>query len=98
MNDFVFASQTKMRFDQGMSIEHHSLALEFPEHREAIHVLKQENAHFHRLMGEYEEADKEIVRMEEGIETPEDTVLTEAKKRRLELKDSLFAMLQEAGN
>ncbi len=87
-----------MLLDRGMSIEHHSLALEFPEHRESIHVLKQENAHFQRLMGEYEAADKEIVRMEEGIETPEDSVLTEAKKRRLELKDSLFAMLQEAGS
>ena len=34
--------------------------------------------------------------MEEGIETPEDLVLTGAKKKRLDLKDQLAAMLQEA--
>jgi len=31
--------------------------------------------------------------MEEGIETPEDAVLTELKKQRLEVKDEIFAML-----
>ena len=76
-----------------MSIEHHSLVSEFPDHREAIHKLKQENAHFQKLMTKYEEVDKEIVRMEEGIETPEDAVLTKVKKQRLELKDEALAML-----
>jgi len=79
-----------------MPIEHHPLAAEFPQYREAIHRLKQENAHFHRLMDEYEAKDKEIVRMEEGIETPEDSVLTEVKKQRLDLKDALFSMLRDA--
>jgi uncharacterized protein YdcH (DUF465 family) len=44
-------------------------------------------------MVKYEDVDKEIVRMEEGIETPEDAVLTELKKSRLELKDEILAML-----
>ena len=79
-----------------MSIEHHSLVVEFPEHRETIHKLKQENAHFQRLMGEHEAIDKEIVRMEENIETPEDSVLTERKKTRLLLKDELLAMILKA--
>ncbi|QTN34385.1 DUF465 domain-containing protein [Akkermansiaceae bacterium] len=79
-----------------MSIEHHSLAAEFPEHSETIHQLKQENAHFQRLMGEHEAIDKEIVRMEENIETPEDSVLTEKKKTRLMLKDELLAMIVKA--
>lgn len=76
-----------------MPIEHHSLAIEFPDHVDAIHRMKMENAHFQRLMEKYEEIDKEIVRMEEGIETPEDAVLTEEKKKRLEIKDEIFAML-----
>jgi len=76
-----------------MSIEHHSLPVEFPEHRDTIHQLKQKDAHFQRLMEEYEAVDKEIVRMEENIETPEDSVLTEKKKKRLELKDQLLAMI-----
>lgn len=78
-----------------MSIKHHPLATEFPEHRETIHILKQENAHFHKFMVKYEEVDKEIVRMEDGIETPEDAVLTQLKKERLELKDELLLMLNK---
>ena len=73
-----------------MSIHHHPLITEFPEHREAIHQLKQENLHFSKLMAKHEEVDKEIVRMEEGIETPEDLVLAQLKKQRLELKDEIF--------
>lgn len=79
-----------------MPIEHHSLITEFPDHRETIHSLKQENAHFHKLMEKYEETDKQIVRMEEGIETPEDAVLTQLKKERLDLKDELLSMLIKA--
>ena len=83
-------------FFVAMSIEHRSLVVEFPEHRETIHRLKQENAHFHRLMDQHEAIDKEIVRMEENIETPEDSVLTEEKKKRLQLKDELLAMIVQA--
>jgi uncharacterized protein len=79
-----------------MSIHHHPLITEFPEHREAIHQLKQENLHFSKLMAKHEEVDKEIVRMEEGIETPEDLVLAQLKKQRLELKDEIFSMLTKA--
>ncbi|MFK7851253.1 MAG: YdcH family protein [Akkermansiaceae bacterium] len=79
-----------------MSIQHRSLVVEFPEHRETIHRLKQENAHFQRLMDEHEVIDKEIVRMEENIETPEDAVLTEEKKKRLKLKDDLLTMIHQA--
>ncbi len=80
-----------------MAIEHHSLATEFPDHLDTIHRLKMENAHFQNLMEKYEVVDKEIVRMEENIETPEDTVLTEEKKKRLELKDELYGMIMAAG-
>ena len=37
-----------------MSIQHHPLVTEFPDHRDTIHTLKQENAHFRKLMEEYE--------------------------------------------
>jgi uncharacterized protein YdcH (DUF465 family) len=80
-----------------MSVEHHPLVAEFPEHRETLHSLKSGNLHFHKLMDAYEEVDKEIYRFEEGIETPEDAVVAGLKKRRLELKDEIAAMLREAG-
>ena len=78
-----------------MPISHHPLNDEFPEDHDTIHRLKTENAHFRRLMEEYEAIDKEIFRMEEGIETPEDAVLTEEKKKRLDLKDQIAAMIRE---
>ncbi len=79
-----------------MPFAHHPLITEFPDHRETLRLLKESNAHFHKLMESYEEVDKEIYRIEEGIETPEDSVLTALKKRRLELKDEISAMLREA--
>tara|TARA_R110002096_G_scaffold316010_1_gene510298 strand:- start:723 stop:968 length:246 start_codon:yes stop_codon:yes gene_type:complete len=79
-----------------MPIQHHSLITEFPDHRETIHSLKQNDNHFRNLMEKHEEIDKEIVRMEEGIETPEDAVVTELKKVRLDLKDEILSMLIKA--
>ena len=79
-----------------MAIDHHPLISEFPEHREALHALKLENAHFQKLMDSYETLDKEIFRMEEGIETPDDATMTEVKKQRLDLKDQIAAMLRAA--
>ncbi|MBU6179482.1 MAG: YdcH family protein [Verrucomicrobia bacterium] len=79
-----------------MPIEHHPLIAEFPDHRETLHSLKEGNAHFQKLMDSYEEIDKQVYRIEEGIETPEDSVLTALKKRRLELKDEIASMLRAA--
>lgn len=79
-----------------MPIEHHPLIAEFPDHRETLHGLKESNAHFQKLMDSYEEIDKQVYRIEEGMETPEDSVLTALKKRRLELKDEIAAMLRGA--
>lgn len=79
-----------------MFVEHHPLIKEFPEYREQIHNLKESNAHFAKLFAEYHDVDKEVVRMEEDIEPAADTVIEEAKKRRLMLKDELFKLLQDA--
>jgi len=73
---------------------HHDLSLEFPEFKDRIHDMKMNNAHFSRLYDEYAELDKEVYRIEEGIETPSDEYTEELKKKRLKLKDDLFSMLQ----
>jgi len=79
-----------------MPLEHHPLIEEFPEYRDAIHRLKIENAHFHHLMGKYEELDKHIFRIEDGSEPTEDVVVETLKKQRLALKDELHDMLKAA--
>ena len=73
--------------------EKHDLVHELPEHRERIHQLKTSNEHFAKLFDEYHELDHQILRMEEGIETPSDEVLEELKKKRLYLKDQLYSMI-----
>jgi uncharacterized protein YdcH (DUF465 family) len=88
----------KSDHDFSMPIAHHPLINEFPDHRDVIHSLKEENSHFQNLMNSYEDLDKEIFRMEEGIETPADVILTDLKKRRLDLKDQIAGMLREAGS
>jgi len=77
---------------------HHPLVLEFPELREAIHHLKTTNNHFRRLFDEYHEVDRQVVRIEEGIEPASDARTEEVKHRRLRLKDELYAMLQKAAH
>lgn len=74
---------------------HHDLSAEFPEFKERIHELKMNNHHFSRLYHEYEEVDKEVYRIEEGIETPSDEYTEELKLKRLKLKDELYSMLRK---
>ncbi len=73
--------------------EKHDLIHELPEHKDRIHELKVSNEHFKKLFDEYHELDHEVLRMEEGIETPSDEVLEDLKKKRLNLKDQLFQMI-----
>ena len=75
-------------------IEHHPLTKEFPEFRDQIHTLKEGDAHFARMMDEYEEVDKEIVRIETEQEARTDEYLEDRKKVRLSLKDKLYAALK----
>lgn len=74
--------------------EHHPLAKDFPELKDRIHTLKTGNSHFARLEREYEELDKEIVRMETGVEHASSTDLEGKKQRRVSLKDELYALLK----
>lgn len=76
--------------------EHHDLVHELPEYREQIHELKMNNKHFARLFDEYHDVDHEVRRIEQGVETPSDAYLEDLKKKRLHLKDELYAMLKEA--
>lgn len=74
--------------------EHHPLIKDFPELRDKIHELKLSNAHFVKLEREYEEVDKEVVRLGNGIEHSSSGDLEQKKLRRVALKDELYAMLK----
>ena len=76
--------------------EKHDLVHELPEHRDTIHRLKMENAHFARLFEEYHEVDHEVHRIETGVENTSDEYLESRKLKRLHLKDELFNMIKKA--
>ena len=77
-----------------MPIEKHDLLHELPEYKDRIHELKTSNSHFAQIFADYHEIDHEIHRIEEGIETPSDDYVEELKKKRLHMKDELFAMIK----
>jgi len=75
--------------------EKHDLVHELPEFKDKIHELKVSNAHFLKLFNEYHEVTKEVEKIEGGAENTSDEYLEEQKKKRLALKDELFAMLNK---
>ena len=74
--------------------EKHDLLHELPEYKDQIRTLKMSNKHFEKIFDKYHNLDHQIRRIEEGIETPEDSVTEKLKKERLQLKDELFGMIK----
>jgi len=66
-----------------MQIDHHPLATEFPDFKDAIHHLKLNSAHFAKLFDEYDHNDKAITRAENGVEHLGDAALETLKKHVL---------------
>lgn len=76
-----------------MSNTPHELAEEFPDHIDAMHRLKAENAHFAKLSEEYHEVNRAVHRAETDVEPTDDTHMEDMRKRRLALKDEIYAIL-----
>lgn len=76
--------------------EHHDLLTEFPEYKDKIHELKMNNPEFAELYKQYQDLDQEIYNIEEQVETPSDDYTEVQKKKRVMLKDQLYAMLKAA--
>lgn len=73
--------------------EHHDLLHELPEHRDAIHDLKMNNAHFSRLFTEYHDLTHQIESIEKNNSNVSDEHLKEMKTKRLTLEDEMLAMI-----
>jgi uncharacterized protein YdcH (DUF465 family) len=78
-----------------MSHVPHELVDELPEQKDRIHMLKTSNAHFARLFDDYHSVNREIHRAEAAGVNITDEHHEELKRKRLQLKDELFGMLQE---
>ncbi|HDL6066920.1 TPA: YdcH family protein, partial [Mannheimia haemolytica] len=67
----------------------------FPEFRDLITQLKQNNSHFARLFDKHNELDQRIKNMEANIELATHEEVEALKKEKLHLKDQLYAILKQ---
>jgi uncharacterized protein YdcH (DUF465 family) len=79
-----------------MSHVAHELHEEFPQHVDAIHALKADNAHFARIADSYHELHRSIHRMETNVEPTDDATFENLNKKRLSLKDEIALFLAMA--
>ena len=68
----------------------------FPEYRDLIAKLKQEDAHFARLLDEHNELDDKITGLVNNPVTGGLDEIEELKKQKLQLKDRLYEILRKA--
>lgn len=68
----------------------------FPEYRDLISKLKQDDAHFARLFDEHNELDHKIARLENNPVTSGADEIDELKREKLHLKDQLYVILKKA--
>ena len=77
-----------------MSNVPHEIPAEFPEFKDRIHDLKVSDAHFSRLFDDYHDVNREIHRAEAAGLNISDEHYEELKKKRMTLKDEIYAMLR----
>jgi len=76
-----------------MSNTPHTLAEEFPGQAENIHKLKVSDAHFARLLKDYDDVNDQIHRAETKIAPVDSLVENDLRKRRLQIKDAISKVL-----
>ena len=74
--------------------ESHDLFHELPEYKDRIAEMKAADVQFTALYDEYHAVNNEVERIELQLETPSDFYTETLKKRRLHLKDEIYAILR----
>ncbi|MEO1638153.1 MAG: DUF465 domain-containing protein [Pseudomonadota bacterium] len=78
-----------------MSHTPHELIDEFPEQVDAMHRLKESDAHFAKLCEAYHTINRAIHRAETNVEPTDDLHMNDMRKERMVLKDQIAAALRE---
>lgn len=74
----------------------HQLPEEFPDHTAELQSLKAEDPHFAKLCDDYHDINRAIHRAETDLEPTDDLHMTQMRKDRLALKDTIGAALRAA--
>lgn len=79
-----------------MSNTPHTLQEEFPHEIEKLHALKVSNAHFAKLLEEYDAVNDKVHRAETYVEPMEELAEVQLRKERAHIKDEIARMLATA--
>ncbi|AWD21204.1 YdcH family protein [Fuscovulum blasticum] len=79
-----------------MSHTPHDLAEEFPAEAARIAELKEGDAHFSKLVEEYNQVNQAVYRAENRIDTVSEEHEEALRRQRARLKDSLWAIIRKA--
>jgi uncharacterized protein len=74
----------------------HDLHAEFPDDGLVLHALKLNDTHFKLRSDNYHEINREIHRIEAGVEAASDVRVEALKKSRLTLLDEISGMIATA--
>lgn len=73
----------------------HELSQEFPQYTDRMQLLRVADTHFAELYNEYHEVNQAVLRAETDEEPTSDDHLNALRHRRVQLKDEIYARLQE---
>lgn len=67
----------------------------FPEFREIIQQLREDNAHFAKIFEEHEKLNKEIIQLEQNPVNLLYDSIELLKRKKLKLKDEMYQLLNQ---
>lgn len=67
----------------------------FPEFKDIIQVLREENPHFAKIFEEHEILDKEICQLEQNPVNLINDSIEKLKRKKLKLKDEIYQLLTQ---
>ena len=79
-----------------MSNTPHTLSEEFPFEMEKLHALKVSNAHFAKILEDYDAVNDKVHRAETNVEPLEHFAEVDLRKQRAHLKDEIAYMLHNS--
>ncbi|HRO77582.1 MAG TPA: DUF465 domain-containing protein [Acinetobacter towneri] len=70
----------------------------FPEFRDLIQVLRDNNPHFSKIFEDHEQLDREIIQLELDPVHQINDDIEALKRKKLKLKDEMYHLLRNAQN
>lgn len=76
----------------------HQVAADFPELADKISELKNSDPHFASLLEKYDDVNDEVHVAETNVKPMDDLAVAELRKKRMLLKDEIYAALTAAAS